>query len=361
MLRFYSIVSSRARFLIAGALIPLTMATQTSAQETAKEELSGAKFKNVTALADMPANQMGKVMNIMTASLGVNCQFCHDGTDFAKEAVGHKDIGREMIEMTLELNKRHFDGREEVTCFTCHRGQKHPAATVMSDPQSVTAGVKQPATKPTVEEILAKHVAAIGGKEKLSQLTTRHIVGKRIEPDGRTEPEEVWNTADGKYRMQTTYGSDQNLVEVAEVFDGKTAIKKANASPIQLKQDEQLLIERESQIGFGTNLAAAFSKLTFDRMATIDGSSVAMLSSKSEANIREQLYFSEQSGLLVRRTTAIPTVLGNFVYQVDYQDYKTFDGINLPTKLRFSVPNITWTREVISVEHNRPIDAKLFQ
>ena len=63
--------------------------------------------------------------------------------DFAKEAVGHKNIGRTMIEMTLDLNKRHFEGCEAVTCFTCYRGQKHPTATIMNEPKVVTSGVKQ--------------------------------------------------------------------------------------------------------------------------------------------------------------------------------------------------------------------------
>ena len=50
-------------------------------------ETAGEKFKSIKVLNDMPADQMGKVMNMMSASLGVNCAFCHasnDG-DFAQE------------------------------------------------------------------------------------------------------------------------------------------------------------------------------------------------------------------------------------------------------------------------------------
>ncbi len=350
-----------SKVILVGALLQLALPARIFAQTTSREELAGTKFKNVTALADMPADQMGKVMNIMTASLGVNCQFCHEGTDFAKEAVGHKDIGRDMIEMTLELNKRHFEGREEVTCFTCHRGQKHPAAAVMAEIGVVAADVQQPATKPNVDSILAKYVTAIGGQEKLSTLRSRHTVGKRIEPDGRVEPEEVWNLADGKYRMLTTYGSGDNTVAVAEVFDGNAAAKKANSDAIQLKRDEMLLIEREARIGFGGDLVAAFGELAFERIAAIEDRSVAVLGAYSRDGIREKLYFDVATGLLVRRSTAIPTVLGDFVHQVDYQEYRAFDGYKLPTRIRFSVPNITWTREVTAVEHNQAIDASIFK
>ncbi len=356
--RYYSALLAT---LLCSFALPSQIFAQANPTEAAKVELAGAKYKNVTALADMPADQMGKVMNIMTASLGVNCQFCHEGTDFAKEAVGHKDIGREMIEMTFDLNKRHFEGREEVTCFTCHRGQKHPAATVMTEIGVVTAGVQQPATKPSVDSILAKYVAAIGGQEKLSTLKSRHTIGKRIEPDGRAEPEEVWNMADGKYRMLTTYGSGNNSVAVSEVFDGKAAAKKANSDAIQLKRDEMLLIEREARIGFGADLVTAFGQLAFERIATINDRSVAVLATRNSDGIREKLYFDVETGLLARRSTAIPTVLGDFVHQVDYEDYKAFDGFNLPTRIQFSVPNITWTREVSSVEHNQTIDTSIFK
>ena len=339
----------------------LSQANSAMAQSSSEVELSGKKFKNVTALADMPADQMGKVMNIMTASLGVNCQFCHDGTDFAKEAVGHKDIGRKMIEMTLELNKNHFEGRDEVSCFTCHRGQKHPAASVAIEPVMTTAGVTQPAVKPTVESIVNKYLTALGGKEKLATLKSRHIVGKRIEPDGRTEPEEVWQTSSGQYRMVTTYGTGANVVAVAELFDGKSAIKKANADAIQLKQDESLLIEREAKLGLGAGLVEAFGVLKFERIAKIEDRNVQVLATDNSSKIRERLFFDEQSGLLVRRTTAVPTVLGDFVHQVDYRDYKVFDGFNVPTKIRFSVPNITWTREVTTVQHDQPVDPALFK
>ncbi len=307
---------------------------------------SGEAFKNVTALSEMPADQMGKVMNIMSASLGVNCQFCHEGFDFAKEKVAHKDIGRKMIEMTIELNEKHFEGRNEITCFTCHRGQAHPSTTVVFEPAAVSKNVAQPDTKPTVDEIISKHIVAVGGQEKLPAIKTRHTIAKRIEPDGRSEPEELWQSADGTYRLVTTY----KTAVVTEEFDGKTASKKANGNAIQLKFDEAFQIEREAKMAFGLNLPSAFEQMSFARAELIDDRRVLVLTAVGPNKIRERLHFDERSGLLTRRTAAITTVLGDFIYQVDYQNYRVFDGIQLPTTLHFSVPNISWTREVLSVE-----------
>lgn len=333
---------------IALTLLQCIFAPPVYSQLAANVESAGAKFKNVTALSEMPADQMGKVMNIMSASLGVNCQFCHEGFDFAKESVAHKDIGRKMIEMTLELNKKHFEGRSEVTCFTCHRGQAHPSATVQFEPTSVAKNVQQPTTKPTVDEILSKYIDAIGGQQKLDAIKSRHTVAKRIEPDGRSEPEELWQSTDGTHRLVTTY----ETAVVMELFDGKTASKKANDNAIQLKPDEALQIEREAKVAFGLNLKSVFNQLSFARVQQIDNRRVFVLSAIGPNNIRERLYFDELTGLMTRRTASLPTVLGDFLFQVDYDDYKPFDGIQLPTMLRFQVPNIAWTRAVTSVEHN---------
>lgn len=75
-----------------------------------KTETAGQKFKSIKVLNDMPAEQMGKIMNMMSASLGVDCKFCHasnDG-DYEKEGFEHKDIARNMLKMTFELNKNYF-------------------------------------------------------------------------------------------------------------------------------------------------------------------------------------------------------------------------------------------------------------
>lgn len=342
-----TILSSRSKLTCVFLLIQAVLYLPVYGQAGSSSELSGSAFKNVTALSEMPADQMGKVMNIMSASLGVNCQFCHEGFDFAKEHVAHKDISRKMIEMTFELNEKYFEGRNEITCFTCHRGQAHPTNNVLFAPIPAAKNVRQPDRKPTVDEILSNYTAALGGRESLAALKSRHVIGKRLEPDGRSEPEELWLSTDGTYRLVTTY----KTAVVTEVYDGKIASKKANDDTIALKLDEALQIQREASVSFSLDLKSGFEELSFVRVETIDDRRVFVLTSIGPSKIRDRLYFDEQSNLLVRRTASVPTVLGEFLYQVDYQNYKAFDGIQIPTKLIFSVPNITWTREVISVEH----------
>ena len=72
--------------------------------------------------------------------LGVGCGFCHaeekgsHKLDYASDAKPEKSIAREMMRMTMKINKRFFHVRRSgigdslmiVNCSSCHHGQPHP-------------------------------------------------------------------------------------------------------------------------------------------------------------------------------------------------------------------------------------------
>jgi hypothetical protein len=48
-------------------------------------------------------------------------------------------------------------------------------------------------------------------------------------------------------------------------------------------------------------------------------------------------------------------VLGPFVYQWDYSDYKDFGGVKIPTTMKFAQPGVRFTRKLTKVKINAPI------
>lgn len=330
----------------------------TYAQSSPESKKSSEKFKSVSILTEMPADQMGKVMNMMSASLGVNCNFCHEGTNFAKETVGKKDVARKMLEMTLGLNRDFFQGRVEVNCYTCHRGQSQPSTTLALDRAKPVVPPIQSEKMPSANDIFAKHATALGGPEKPVSIKTLHVIAKRIEPNGAIEPEELWQTASGLSRMVTQYGS----IAVVEGFDGTSAWKRANDNVIALKSDEAEQIRIEAAIAFASeSLPSRYSKAAFKIVDRVDGREVYVLTATSEGKLEERLYFDVQTGLLSRRIASVPTVLGAFEFQVTYRDYREFEGRRHPTLIQFAIPNITWTRQVTAIETNVQFDDSLFQ
>ncbi len=344
------------------ALFALAFFVPKGEMQTKQVETAGQKFKNIKVLNEMPADQMGKVMNLFSASLGVNCNFCHvsNDADFEKDGKEEKESAREMIKMTFGLNKDYFNGRPEISCNTCHQGHEHPQSAINLNPTGAEERPKQPEKKPTIDEILAKYETALGGKANLDKITSRTIKAQRVEPDSKTfETEEVLQK-DAKMSVTTVYESKQGNYSVKEIFDGTTAAKFGNGTKIDLKADEMEQIKREAQLFANPKLKAIYAKTEFRFVDKIDGREVFLVTATTADNQRERLYFDASSGLLVRRIAATPTVLGFFQYQVDYNDYKDFGGVKLPTTIRYAMPNISWTRKITDVKINAAIDDAKF-
>ena len=345
------------------AAAALVFAQNRQAAQT-RGETAGQKFKNIKVLNDMPAEQMGKVMNLMSASLGVNCKFCHTSgsSDFEKDDNEHKAIAREMIKMTLALNKNHFAGRTEITCQTCHNGRVRPQSAPDLHAAARPERPRPPEAKPSVEQLLEKYALALGGRANLARIASRQIKAQRVEPDGRTrEAEEIWQQGN-KMLVETVYPSKEfGDFVVREIFDGRSARKTGNGAPIELKADEREQIEREARLFANPDLKAVYARMEVGAVEKIDGREVFAVSAETPAGARERLYFDAVTGLLARRVASAPTVLGAFEYQVDYADYKDFGGVRLPASTRFAVPNISWTRRILEVKNNVAIDDEKFR
>src|SRR6202007_1732452 len=63
------------------------------------------EFKNIQILKDIPADQLIPSMQFMSASLGVECEYCHVERAFDKDDKKEKKFARHMMEMVMNINK----------------------------------------------------------------------------------------------------------------------------------------------------------------------------------------------------------------------------------------------------------------
>lgn len=89
---------------------------------------------NLQVLAkDTPPADVMTRMNIMVEALGVECGYCHQGTDYASDAKPAKAIARAMMRWDHEINEalpavvgKTAEQVTRVRCITCHRGAPIP-------------------------------------------------------------------------------------------------------------------------------------------------------------------------------------------------------------------------------------------
>jgi hypothetical protein len=131
------------RFVILTCLAASVLAQQPT--EPAKP--AGGQRPAPKNLKILKPEEVMPAMRSYTAALGQQCSFCHIQGNMASDDNKHKDVAREMILMTRDLNARlgGADAKVVVTCYTCHRGAAHPATA----PDTAAAAPATPTTPAT--------------------------------------------------------------------------------------------------------------------------------------------------------------------------------------------------------------------
>jgi hypothetical protein len=363
-------------FIASFGLVAFAPVGQTSNQQPAAVAAPGEKTveqvqKNIKVLTGLPQSQLIPVMNFMSSSLGVRCVFCHvnkDGKwDFVTDEKPEKNTAREMIKMVLAVNKDSFKGNTEVSCYTCHHGRNHPASVPELPipevtPRPVVAETKPAEPKPavpTADEILTKYTAALGGSAAIDKLNTRYMKGEWLTSNGLTWGYEVYQSGPDKiYVVLNT--PKQGVFERG--FNGSAGWEKSSRGLRALEGQELTVMRRYPDLFKDIKLKEQFSRLMFGGKEKINDREVYVLRGMTTDNRRERLYFDAETGLLVRRVTSVPTMIGMIPEQIDFQDYKNVDGLMVPFTIRISSvdPNISSTRKFTEVKLNVPVDETKF-
>src|SRR5215813_8291959 len=147
-------------------------------------------FKNVQVLKGIPVDDFMGTMGIMCAALGFDCSECHTGAgtekvDWAADTP-KKARARQMVQMMEAINRDNFQGRQMVTCWSCHHGRDRPATTpsleFMYGPatQEMDDVLTQMPGQPEADTIIDKYIQAIGGAERLAGLKSYIAKGKSV-------------------------------------------------------------------------------------------------------------------------------------------------------------------------------------
>ncbi len=324
------------------------------------------QFKNIQALKGIPADQLIPAMQFVTASLGVECQFCHVEGAFEKDDKKPKQAARKMMEMMFAINKDNFEGHREVTCYSCHRGSIHPVGMplVMADVKagmgeaknSEGAEVKE-ASGPGAEQLIDKYLQAVGGAAALDKITSRVMMGTITFGD-RNVPIEIFSKGPDK-RISISHTPDGDSITA---FDGHAGWLGVLGHAIHDMHGPDIdAASMDADLQFPAHLKAMFSEAKVRGMEKIGEHDTYLVVGSREGKTPLELYFDEKSGLLVRLVRYGETPLGRLPTQIDYDDYQDAGGVKIPFRWTLARPGGRFTIQVSDVKENVPVADSKFE
>jgi outer membrane lipoprotein-sorting protein len=353
---------------LVAAVMGLLVAQVAPAQ---RPQMAEEVFKNVQVLKGIPVDEFMSTMGIFSAALGMSCEDCHAANDakwenYALDSSPKKRTARRMIMMMSAINKDNFGGRQMVTCYSCHRGGDHPKVTpnlttlynMPDEPDDII--VQAPGT-PSADQVLDKYIQALGGAQRLGNLTSFVARGTSVGygPEGNKRPVEIFAKAPGQ---RTTIIHTDNG-DSTTAFDGRAGWIAAPLRPVPVLALSGSALEGtklEAELSFPVRIKQVLSNWRVGLPATINDRDVQVVQGTAAGGSIATLYFDAESGLLVRLLRYSNSAVGRTPTQIDYSDYRDVSGIKMPFRW-----TVTWLDgkenvELSEVQPNVPIDASKF-
>jgi photosynthetic reaction center cytochrome c subunit len=349
-------------FLLLSAGVLLSGQSSPANPSASKSKMAEEAFKNIQVLKGIPADQLIPGMQFITYSLGVECSYCHVEGAFEKDDKKPKQAARKMMQMMFAINHDNFEGKREVTCYSCHRGSAHPVATpVIAEagspvPQQVPVeSVTPPADAPSPEQILARYVEAIGGASAIEKLSSRVEKGS-IDISGRQFPVELFSKLPGRRVLIIHLPSGDNIT----ALDGTSGWISTPGRPIhEIPASEMSSARLEADLQLPIHFQQFFSEIKISNREKIGDHDVYVVTGGSAGEVMANFYFDQHSGLLLRILRYSDSPLGRNPTQVDYSDYRDAGKVKVPFQRTISTPRSRYSIRIERVQDNVPIDEKI--
>ena len=376
--------TSSVAFVLGFALIlasPADNGASASMQQAQASKPVEQSYKNIQVLQGLPDSQLLTVMHFMRASLGVRCDYCHvaENGKYWMDDKPAKQIARQHIRMTAELNKASFGAKPAVTCNTCHQGRIKPLSIpsveqgVFADTTREDADSRPSETLPDADQIIEKYYQAIGGKAAFDKIKTRVMKLSLLRPKlvnsgtpkaaminrGETWSAEIYQKAPDKYLAIVT--SPRGIIY--QGFNGTAGWVKTPTGQREMRGQELAYIKQQADIYKELKLKDQYSLFKVAGKEKVGNREAYVIEALNKDGRNERLFFDTQTGFLLRKIALTETPLGMDPEQTDYEDYRDVEGVKLPFTLRVSYlddNHLGTTRSITDIKHNILLDDNRF-
>ena len=212
---------------------------------------------------------------------------------------------------------------------------------------------------PTVDELLAKYVEAVGGAAAIKATKTRVIKGT-LDVVGKTRGGsfEAYEQAPNK-RVTITNIQPTGLFK--EGFNGRNGWVRSSGGLRTLKGAELAKLQREANFYSFLTIKDDYAKITLAGKSKIGYREVYVLDLQPAIGAVERWYLDAQTYLPARVNTVATVLSTSAPVEVYLDDWREVDGVKYPFSLTQSFPGLTLVLNIKEIKHNVEIDPHLFE
>jgi hypothetical protein len=342
---------------------------------TAKGQTAGTFFKNVTTptLKNLTPSDFLGAMGVMTAALGYDCSNCHPGAgtdkfDWVTDSNPKKRAARMMTEMLTNINKQNFGSVQQVTCWTCHRGQDAPAQSIAldklySEPNEEHRDIIDVGeAEPPATQILDEYIQAMGGAQNLAAVKSYIVTGhsEGYGGLGGNAAFQIFAEAPDSRGMWINFPEHPDRGISAWTYNGKTgwiSAPRGFLGVYELTGNDLNGAKLDGVLSFPGQIKTAFTTWRVGVSDTLHGRDVYIVQGSSPNGLLGTFYFDKKTHFLTRYVRQTPSPAGRISIQQDFDDYRDVNGVKFPFKYSFLWLDGRFTALINDVKVNAPIEA----
>lgn len=211
------------------------------------------------------------------------------------------------------------------------------------------------ASLPTLDAVLAKYVAAIGGRDAQRKITSRVSKG-RLDVPGESFGGKLEVYAKAPNKSLTIMNAEPAGL-IKEGFDGRTGWS-LTSNGLELDNTRAAVIDADFYRE--TRLTALYTRIKLVGQVKEGFRQVYLVEAVPKGGAAESLYFDVESGLLVRRDVTRSTPKGPVRAEVYFSDWRDVDGVKLPFKITQILPKMRLVITFEDIKQNVPVDDAMF-
>jgi len=218
-------------------------------------------------------------------------------------------------------------------------------------------GLSTLASAQTVDEIVAKNLAAKGGVEKLKGIQSIRSTGT-MSAQGQTVTVTLISKRPNLTRQEILMAGQTMLM----VFDGTKALMinpMVSPKPVDLQPEQVEMIKDQSDIdGPRVVYKQRGFQVEFVGRGRVDGKPMLHLRIQRKALPVQDLYLDGVTFLEMKVSTSVP---GSGVFETQFSDYRAVEGMMMPFSIKTVAAGMTLNEmKLTKIELNVPIDNAIF-